>query len=160
MPTRGIFGGSTDDFAYSNTVEGYVQIRPVPVTFWSAKTGGTQYDNLIHPTGSGTVVSIVPASPLTGTIPQFEGPPDSTVRGMWMDAGAERVLIYALATIVEETIATRDLVSSIVSGAGSMGWGLDTDGVPYYDPVTVSDPDVVWLFDTDGVPYFTALATP
>lgn len=102
------FGGSTDDFVYSPGIDGVVRVRQRSVTFWTAKTGGTQYTDLIYPVGSGTTVSAVPAA-ASGTVPEFDHADDDVLE-MWMDAGGERVKIYALGSIAEQSKAARDVV--------------------------------------------------
>lgn len=85
------FGGTMDAYAIgedTSSVSGAtlaVLRAGVPVTFWSAKTGGVQYTTLLDLAG-GTVTYVTSAG--GGQLPEFDGP-DGTgpgeVRQMWAD---------------------------------------------------------------------------
>jgi len=92
---RSVFGGGASDFTFG-TVEatGHALMKTLPtytVTFWSAKTGGTQYtDLLLGADGSGGAASSV-VTDSRGLLPEFQGP--DTVLVMWADAGTTRTKV-------------------------------------------------------------------
>jgi hypothetical protein len=92
---RSVFGGGAQDFAFATvSAAGYSLMKTLPsyaVTFWSAKTGGTQYtDLLLGADGSGGAATSV-TTDSRGLLPEFQGPDGVTL--MWADAGSTRVKV-------------------------------------------------------------------
>ena len=81
------FGGTSADWVFSTQADGTMRVAAAGLTFWSAKTGGTQYTDLI--------VDGQPSSAVTvgadGQIPVFQGP--DGVTQMWASGGGARALI-------------------------------------------------------------------
>ena len=78
------FGGTSADWVFSTQADGTMRVAAAGLTFWSAKTGGTQYTDLI--------VDGQPASSVTvgadGQIPVFQGPDGITQ--VWASGGGSR----------------------------------------------------------------------
>ena len=87
---RNRFGGTSTDWVFTPVLSGSAVVPSLasePVTFWSSKTGGTQYtDLLVNGAAASTVVTTG-----TGQLPIFYGP--DGVTELWADAGSERVLL-------------------------------------------------------------------
>jgi hypothetical protein len=102
------------------------------VTFWSAKTGGTQYTDLQDSLGNALAGGV--ATTDTYGLFSIQGPADGTAK-LWADAGYERVLIFATDTTdrvasVETSSANNANSISLITGAkgqpnGYASLGLD-----------------------------------
>src|SRR5207253_237345 len=66
-----------------------LDLAPASLTFWSAKTGGTQYPDLLL---NGVATSAITVGE-DGQIPVFQGP--DGVTSMWADGGGGRIKIVA-----------------------------------------------------------------
>lgn len=91
------FGGSVPDFIFSTaTVGGVTNVMKLPagasLTFYSAKTGGTQYTDLRLASAPSTPVSTV-AVGSDGQLPDFQGPDGVTT--MWATGGLGRVRLVS-----------------------------------------------------------------
>ena len=87
------YGGSVPDFIFTTaTVGGVTNTMRLPtgaaLTFYSAKTGGTQYTDLRLASAPSTPVSSIPVG-TDGQIPDFQGP--DGVTSMWATGGLTRV---------------------------------------------------------------------
>ncbi|WP_157407438.1 hypothetical protein [Actinomadura atramentaria] len=83
--TRYRFGGGIADYVVSRGDSGELTLAGnVPVTFWSAESGGAQYTDLLDRTGTPIPDGVVSSS-ATGAIPAFGTGPDG-VRAMWASA--------------------------------------------------------------------------
>ena len=105
---RADFGGSVPDFIFTTaTVGGIGNVMQLPagasLTFYSAKTGGTQHTDLRLAADPNTPVSSIAVSS-DGQIPDFQGPDGVTT--MWATGGLTRVRIVAW---------------SVLGGTGSTG---------------------------------------
>ena len=86
--SRGLFGGKIEDFAVGvGTANAAILAGGVVVTFWTARTGGTQITDLQNT--SGGAISTITTSDgsdgrAAGSVPEFYGPP--WVRQMWASA--------------------------------------------------------------------------
>lgn len=98
----------------------------VTVTFWNARTGGTQYEDLLDESGAPiTGVTSGDGTPIPkGVIPQFQGP--EGVTELWADAGgASRAKMMAtdigsVITEVETLGANVASLSATVSGLATV----------------------------------------
>ena len=59
---------------------------------------------------------------------------------------------------IEYVDSAEEALAALIAANGSgMGWALDTDGVPYYDPDNlVGSPTLAWFLDNDGTPYYVS----
>lgn len=107
----------------------------VPVTLWTAQTGGTQITDLLDSTG--VAISSVTTDATTGEIPKFQGPDTSpeTV-SMWADAGAGRQII--LATDMGASIVA--LQTTVAANAASIAALANAPVYIYYNSATGSYP--------------------
>lgn len=88
---RSTFGGTLAD-TVAVISGGFFAVASGSITFWSAKTGGTKYTDLVY---NGQAASSIPAT--NSQIPQFQGP--DGVTQMWADGGGgARLLIVAPGT--------------------------------------------------------------
>ena len=130
----------------------------VTVTFWTARTGGSRYTDLLDSTG--TAATSVTSDADTGQIPAFSGPDGVAV--MWADAGAGRQLIVATdaGTLVEDLLGrVSDLEAQVVDIYAQLATCLrfvlqHSDGTWPDLPAAVGDASTVWLelYDTGGHP--------
>jgi len=104
---RGTFGGSITDWLVNTTSGGLLKLHSgtVDFTFWSAKTGGTRYTDLLDENSNATTSISVSGH----QIPTLYGP--DSVSELWAEpaGGTERYLMS--------------------SRSGAAGGGLDAEGV-------------------------------
>lgn len=122
--TRSTFGGTDDDYVSSPFNIGGRKVHgALPntiVTFWSAKTGGTQYTDLLNEAG-GAVASIT--SDADGFLPQFQGP--DGVLQMWADAGGGRKMLETRSTAA----VSAAVAAAAASAAAAAAVGTTTDTI-------------------------------
>ncbi|MCP9947285.1 hypothetical protein [Actinomadura madurae] len=174
---RHTFGRSltdwTMDIGDTTTVEGVVTgpvigTGPATITFWSAKSGGVQYTDLLGP--SGTAATTISSSDGSdglpvGTIPEFSGPDE--VFEMWADAGGGarykmvcndvgNVVKDLLATVLDQQETIDTLSNSpgcVVYNSGTSSWpDRPVDSRPYFwigpsAPALIPDGDL-WINTT------------
>jgi hypothetical protein len=116
---RSTFGGRPGDFTIvdPSTTSNVVTVAPsvTGATVWSAKTGGTQYTDLLVGGTPATTVS----SDSKGALVPFQGPDGINV-GVWVQFGANRVLIdpqdFAVASQVASALtAAKGVANGIPS---------------------------------------------
>jgi len=135
---RSVFGGGASDFTFG-TVEatGHALMKTLPtytVTFWSAKTGGTQYtDLLLASDGSGGAASSV-VTDSRGLLPEFQGPDGVLV--MWADAGTTRVKV---------TPANDYTAFVSVKAHGAVGNGTNDDTAAIQAAINAAAGGAVWF---------------
>lgn len=138
---RHLFGASASDWlVHINTTDSSLRAASGLLTAWDSRIGGQQHTDLTTPSGTPLTDGLVGVA---GGQYSFYGP--DGVRWVWVDGGgSERELVIA-PTLYEE----------IVGGAFGTGStiGIDTDGIPYFDPAGVPDSTATVLPDVDGVPY-------
>lgn len=112
---RSTFGGTTDDSVEAiKTIAGQKVSSPqanIVVTFWSAKTGGTQYTDLLLNGAAATSVT----SDTNGQLPEFSGP--DGIASMWADAGGGRVRINSNLGPTDAGMASLVVTPSSATGA-------------------------------------------
>lgn len=110
----------------------------VPITFWSAQTGGTQYASLLDSTG--VAISSVTSDAATGIIPRFQGPlnddgqPEITY--MWADAGSGRQLMVA--TDLGDAVAA--MAAAVAANTASIAGLSNSPVFVYYNSALGSYP--------------------
>ncbi|CAL9302711.1 glycosyl hydrolase family 28-related protein [Streptomyces sp. SudanB91_2054] len=119
---RSTFGATLADFVVQPT-DGLWGVAPgATLTFWSAADGGTQYTDLLDPTGA--AATFITADEY-GAIPAFQGPDGITA--MWADAGGSkraRIEAHSTGAAGGPTGSVRDWLN--VKDYGAQGDG-DTD---------------------------------
>jgi hypothetical protein len=79
---RYTFGGDTSSFVYTRAAGGGLYANATTLTFWSAKTSGTQYTDLLDSAGAAATSIAVGTD---GLVPEFSGP--DGIDTMWADPG-------------------------------------------------------------------------
>lgn len=150
---RHSFGGDLASWVFTvgagNTA---VVLGGASITFWTGKTGGTQYTDLaMNADGSGTVSAITSQDGTGGTslgaFPLFYGPPTTggaEILAMWASAnGGPRFLILAndLPASVAQALAAVGALDTTVSNhlAAANPHGTELDDLDNVDVATVAD---------------------
>ncbi len=125
---------TTDDV----TTASVLATGPATITLWSAKTGGTQYTDLLDSAGAPItqVVSSAGVGGFTvGAIPEFQGP--DGVFALWADAGGgARYKMIAtdvgdVLTDLSATVATQQATIDLLSNSvGAVVYNTDTSSWP------------------------------
>ncbi|NEA22592.1 hypothetical protein [Actinomadura bangladeshensis] len=154
---RHTFGQSLTDWTMdlgTTTTSGGVTTAPViasgpaEITFWSAKSGGVQYTDLLN--AAGTEVTTITSSDGSdglpvGTIPEFSGP--DGIFSMWADAGVG-TRFRMVATDVGDNIA--DILSTLADQQTTVALLANSPGYVLYNTDTSSWPGR----PVDSRPYF------
>lgn len=115
---RATFGDTAADYVVTVAPGGVLRVGAAELTFWSAKTGGTQHTDLLL---NGSPVTSIPV-PEDGSIPEFQGPDGVTV--LWADAGGSRVRMDPQS--FPGGPASDEAVSTYVAGPGATRTALNS----------------------------------
>jgi hypothetical protein len=122
--TRRQFGGSPADFVATVDGSGFLHAAQLQVvTFWTARTGGTQITDL-QDLSSNPISTVT--TDLNGLLPPFQGPA-SGADTMWADGGGTRTIIAATDLGAEFTAAIALLAT--IADAVHSGKALDLSAV-------------------------------
>lgn len=111
---------------------------PATITFWSAKTGGTQHTDLLN--SAGVAVTSITSSDGSdglpvGTIPEFQGP--DGIWELWADAGGGaryKMVATDIGNYVEDLLSTiadlQDTVTLLSNSPGAVVYNTDTASWP------------------------------
>jgi hypothetical protein len=133
--TRRQFGGGPGDFVA--TVDGSNFLHAVPlqtVTFWTARTGGTQITDLLD-LSSNPISSVT--TDLNGLLPPFQGP-NTGADTLWVDGGGTRTIIIAtdlaseFAQIANAVHSGTAVDLGAIAGAGTATTGAIGDKILLY----------------------------
>lgn len=141
------FGQSLTDWTMdlgTSTTSGGVTTAPViatgpqTITFWSAKSGGAQYTDLLN--AAGAAVTTIDSSdgsdglPI-GTIPEFSGPDE--VYELWADAGAGtryKMVCNDIGAVVKDlgsTVADQQTtITALSNSPGALVYNSDASSWP------------------------------
>jgi hypothetical protein len=140
MAQRHPFGGSVADWVMKENSESVPVLQSgATLTFYNARSGGTQYTDLALDSAGTTAVTFVTSSTGSdgyriGQVPIFFGPPDITF--MWMSAdGGERVLIGA--------VDSADLAGAIAAQFAAHISNPNAHGTTFSALVDVDFPDLI-----------------
>lgn len=123
--SRSTFAGTAGDFLATISNGGLVRAIPGSLTIWSAKTGGTQYTDLLL---GGAPVTSIPVG-RDGQVPQFQGP--DGVNEVWADAGGGsrvRLVPDIVGVLTGEDAAVSTLVNAPASDTRTALNGLIESG--------------------------------